>query len=379
MTARKIESINTRETMRSLPSYFQPFLTWLTAKPLNHEKYILNRTSTYHLLTACLSVLLGVFFSILLLELNSYYSIFLILPMILTVSGFRKLQVVIYHHCSHNNVFAKKYTNFIIGDLISIILLIKDFRTYQRDHMIHHHTKGLLTHRDETVQDLSSVGLLPGLSKNTLYINMLLSFVSPFSQLRSFLNRINSSLLSPYMIHNIVAIIYWVSLILIVHYFQVDKEFFIVWIIPLTLLYHISRTLRLVVEHTWPEEVYLNNRNLDFISASTIAVFPGEPLPKISTSKVKNIFSRFMWLSRMLSIHLFARIFVLVGDTPCHDHHHRNPTSKKWVNYAYARHEDHKKASNSYKIPYREIWGILKAIDLNFEAMSKSQANNTTI
>jgi hypothetical protein len=147
-------------------------------------------------------------------------------------------------------------------------------------------------------------------------------------------------------------------------------EFFIAWVIPLTLLYHISRTLRLIVEHTWPEEHYLEKRDLDLIFTATIAVFLGEQCPQKNDSFVKNVMSYTKWTIKMLTVHLFPRVFILVGDTPCHDYHHRHPSSKNWTNYIYARQQD---LQNINRLSYQEIWGFFKALDINLEAMSKTR------
>ena len=168
--------------------------------------------------------------------------------------------------------------------------------------------------------------------------------------------------------HNLIAIIYWAALIAFVNHYHWWLEFCIAWVIPLTILYHISRTLRLVVEHTWPEERYLEKRNLDFVYASTIAVFLGEPCPVHSSHFFKNAILYVVWGMRMLTIHLFSRVFVLVGDTPCHDYHHRNPSSKEWTNYIYARQRDQ---HTSKMLAYQEIWGFFKALDVNLESMSR--------
>ena len=175
--------------MKVLPKPIQPFLTWLTAKPLDYL-FEEKRSAIYHLLTALLATMVGVFSSIIFIRIGSICYFFILLSLILTTSGLRKLQVVIYHHCSHHNVFYMKWVNYFVGEIISIVLLIKDFLTYRKDHMVHHSVRGLLTYRDETVQDLSVIGITPGLNKKILYRNLIISFISPFSQLRFLLARV---------------------------------------------------------------------------------------------------------------------------------------------------------------------------------------------
>lgn len=371
-----MSAVDVRATMQTLPAIFQPLLTWLTAKPLSVKGATRFKTGLLHVLTTCLLITVGVASTVFVMQFRGLIWGLLPLAAILTVSGMRKLQVVIYHHCAHYHVFNNRLCNNILGELISIVLLIKDFSSYQQDHMLHHSAHGLLTHKDETVQDLASVGLRPGLSKRQLYRNLFISFISPFAHLRALLARISTSLCSPYWQHNLIAMTYWILLFYAVDHFHCWVEFGVAWLIPLFFLYHISRTLRLVVEHIWPAEQYLDKRNLDFISASTHAIFLGEPLPTKTNNPLKNLLAYSIWWFRMLIFHLFPRVFVLVGDTPCHDHHHRHPSAKNWTNYIYARHEDSQKTRHA-KMPYQEIWGFLNAIDISFTAMSQVKPHHS--
>lgn len=359
-----------RESMLILPKWLQPFITWLTAKPLeNTSKSVYMNAKLYYLSYTIGGLVLAVLLSIIVIQLN--YLLLLPITLIFTVSSFRKLQVVIYHHCSHNNVLSNKRLNFILGEAISILLLIKNFRTYQKDHMLHHNAHGLLTELDETVQDLQAVGLRPGLPKSVLYRKLLISFISPWVHLKFLYARIKSTFFSSDGKHNAIAASFYILLTAIITYFQAWKMVALIWLLPLTILYHISRTLRLVVEHTWPDP-NVTHRNRDFISAATVAVFCGEIVPCAGKNVYKKFLAYSFWLFKMMTLHLFTRIFILVGDTPCHDFHHRNPSAKNWLNYINDRDED-QSVVQDVKQPYREIWGFLNAIDFNLEAMSNAR------
>ena len=73
----------------------------------------------------------------------------------------------------------------------------------------------------------------------------------------------------------------------------------------------------------------------------------------------------------MLTLQLLVRVFVLVGDAPCHDFHHRRP-GKKWVNYAYARQADMEAGCPGFPRNYADSWGLFAAIDQNFAAMERA-------
>jgi len=357
-----------RESMSVLPAWMQPMLTWLTAKPI-HLKAKVERSAWSHLCSTLCMLIAGV--SITYLSFNSNWYYLLPLSLVLTVSGMRKLQVVIYHHCSHNSVLKTKTANSILGETISIILAIKNFKNYQKDHMVHHNAHGLLTSRDETVQDLEKVGLIPGQAKSNLYLRLYLSFVSPLIHLRLIWGRFKATFLSNNYQHNLLAICFWSLLCFTVNILHAWAFFLVAWVFPLTILYHISRTLRLLVEHTWTNDI--SERNRDFIAATTIAVFCGEALPCVGRNNYKKIVAYTYWSIKMMTVHLFFRVFVLVGDTPCHDFHHRNPSSKEWLSYIYAREKDQQLVKERGQFLYKETWGFLAAIERNLSAMSQAR------
>jgi fatty acid desaturase len=253
-----------RESMERLPKWIQGFLTWLTTRPLPNQKYV-NHSSYYQVTTALLSLVSGLALSMLALQKTGAYELLLFISLLLTVSGMRKLQVVIYHHCSHGTVFKSKWANLLLGEVISIVLMVKEFRTYKKDHMAHHNANKLLTYEDETAQDIGEIGILPGVPKDILWQRLLLSFISPFAHVRWILVRIKNCLLSISPLHNVIAISYWGALFFLINHFQLWEKFFIVWLFPLTILYHTSRMLRLVAEHRWPSTEVLKSRGRMFI------------------------------------------------------------------------------------------------------------------
>lgn len=361
--------VDPRHSMAFLPRLIQPFLTWLTAKPLSANDFHISKNGLYQVVTAWLSLIMGVSLSYLFFARGLYF--FILFTSLITVSGMRKLQVVIFHHCAHGTIFKNKLSHFLLGEVISIILLIKDFRTYKKDHLAHHNATKLLTMQDETFQDLAEINIVPGVKKKILWQRLLMSCASPFAHARWLLNRVKLSILSPYVDHNLVAIFYWTLLYLVLSKHHLMLAFLVVWLIPMTVPYHISRILRLAAEHRFPKIKLNKSTSKTFICLSTIAVFNGESAPTF----IRDIEAWINWIFRMIFIHLFFRIFVLVGDTPCHDYHHRRPHSRNWPNYAYARQKDAENGCPGYPINYAEEWGLINAIDKNFEALYQLKNN----
>jgi fatty acid desaturase len=361
--------INPRESMLALPSFFQPFLTWLTAKAGSTESYK-NRSCRYQVITTFISIILGTSISISALKHSGWFLCLLPFSLIVTTSGFRKLQVMIFHNCVHGLIFQKGYQNYLLGEFISIFMLLKTFSNYKKEHLMHHSSKKLLTFEDDTIQYLFNfIGFAPGMKKSQLWLTLFSSFISPFCYLRGIIGRISVCLFSHSSIHNIIAITYWSLLLYFVYLFGVWQYFLIAWFVPLFILYQISATLRLIVEHTWPDEENMSTRGKEFICLSTSAIFLGEAVPS-TEGFFKKIVAWSWWTIKMIVVHLFSRVFVLVGDTPCHDLHHRRPSSKRWYNYIHERQQDENKGCPGYPINYSETWGLFVAINRNFECLS---------
>jgi fatty acid desaturase len=345
----------------------QPLLTVITGKPLAYQKSW-QVTPTYHLVTALMSLSTGVLISIF-ATFNFTFLPLLIFSWILTVSGARKLQLTIVHQCAHERFSGNSKLDKWLGETISILLVIQDFDSYQKEHLEDHHDgHNLSTPQDPTVKFLvEKLGLQPGMSKEQLWEKLIVTIFSPFFHIRFFLNRLSSSLCSPNPVHNAKS---WLLKSLLLGLVAITNSwsiFLVAWVLPLTILYQISASLRLCAEHCYPEsEHYQQRRNKRIISRLTLGIFLGEPTPNSS-----NDLQWIVWWLRMIFIHLFCRVFVMVCDTPCHDRHHRHPTSIDWPNYIFARQQELDKGCPGWPENYREVWGLFNAIDYTFETLSQ--------
>jgi len=353
-----------------LPGFLQPFLTWLTARPAPGEAAKAH-SSYYHVVTAFATLVAGVTFSLAALELGRLWLIALPLLMIVTASGMGKLQAVVFHHCAHGTVFRERLTNRRVGEAISILLLMKHFDVYQHEHMLHHSPNKLLTHEDEFTQFvLNLAGLRPGLPKAVLWRRVLISFVSPFFHLRFLLARVSSCLLSHSTVHNLIGCAAWGGLFYSVWLTGTWTELAMVWLFPVVVLLQIGTALRTLCEHRFPDQEVIDARGKTFVCLATAGVFPGAPVPQRSATTPGGLAAWAAWWGTMLTVHLFARVFVLVGDAPCHDFHHRRPASRRWTDYIHARQKDADSGCPAYPLGYIETWGLFEAIDENLASLS---------
>ncbi len=298
--------------------------------------------------------------------------LFLLIPAwIFTVSGGRQLQVVISHHCSHSSFSKHQKVNQWLGEIISIVLILKNFTVYQPDHVSNHHSKRLMTLEDETIKFLFLLlGLRTGMTKKQLWHKLIISLFSPWFHCRFFVARIKSCFFSNSLFHNLLAWFFWSIVITIIAITHSWTVFLVAWVFPMTILYQVSNTIRICSEHSFPEPELAEKRNKLILGRLTKGIFLGELTPNSSLHFLPKLSQWLRWYLLMF-YHLFCRIFILAGDTPCHDWHHRHPASSDWVNYIFARQQDLDNGCPGWPEKYTEVWGLYKAIDICFESLSK--------
>ena len=197
-----------------LPAVVQPFLTWLTARPAPGE-VVRERSPLSFVREAVAATLLGPTLGAAGLLACSWLlaPIVVALSWLVTTYGLGLLQVVIFHHASHETVFADRRHNRRIGWLISALLLFKHFDSYKKEHMLHHFSSKLLTHEDEFADFvLGLCRLEPGVPKRELWWRVLWGVAfSPGFHIRFLAKRLRAALLSPDLAHNALGAAVWLA------------------------------------------------------------------------------------------------------------------------------------------------------------------------
>ena len=361
-----------------LPQWLQPFLTWLTAKPAPGEDAKPISGPSY-VRNALLWTIGGFVLSIAAIAHFSatelLFWVLLTLSMVATTCGLGLFQVVVFHHCSHGTIFKNRDWNKRIGRTVSSILLFKHFDLYQRGHMVHHSANKLFTVEDEfTDFVMETCGLAPSLEKHELWRRLLLDLVSPRFHAKFLWRRICVSLNSHDRHHNMLGIGFYVLLVGVGGSTGLLVPVLLAWLIPVTILLQIATVFRILCEHRFPAAEVIERRGKEFVCLATAAVFPGALPPASSAATMRGFALWVLWWANMLTVQLFVRLFVLVGDAPCHDFHHRRPAAKRWTNYIHARQADVDAGCPGFPVNYIETWGLFRAINENLESMSKTAA-----
>jgi fatty acid desaturase len=358
-----------QEMARRLPAFLQGFLTWLTAMP--SQTTTRQRTAAGYVFAAPAWVLSGLFLGGVGFATPTFGAALVPLGLLFVCCGLGLFQVVIFHHCAHGTVFRTRERNRQVGRAISAVLLFKHFDLYRREHMLHHSVKRLLTPEDEFAQFIFDLcGLEPGLTKAQLWRRVVVNIVSPVFHGRFLWRRLTASLGSHDRAHNLLGMAIWLTLSLAAAGVGVLVPFLLLWVLPVTVLLQIATIFRILCEHRFPDAGLIDARDKLFVCMATTGVFPGSAPPPANEPPDLRMAGWVAWWAEMLTLQLFVRLFVLVGDAPCHDYHHRRPASKRWTSYAHARQHDRLDGCRGFPVNYCDSWGLFRTIDTNLAALA---------
>jgi hypothetical protein len=359
-----------RETMAKLP--FQFFWTWLTGKPNKGELPIFQPSPFLVLFSGVLCITLTPYAVYWLLSLHQPLALFL-LPAcwMMFVSGARLLQVTIVHHAVHKNFVGVEWVDRLVGQVITSFLLIQEYDGYQKDHVSVHHSKQLATLNDPDLKFLIILGFRPGMKKEALWRHLFKTLFSPHFHLLFMQARLRSNFSAAPLPRRIISwLVIVIYITVIIYGLLASPTFFMAivlgWLFPLTIPYQISSLLQFSSEHRWLRKDNPETPAKLILARLTVGRFMGESAPRY-----RDDFQKWAWWwIRVLLIHIPARIFVLVGDLPQHDWHHRHPL-EPWTLAAFSRQQDIDNGCPKWPESYNDVWGLDKAIDHVFDLWSK--------
>ncbi|GAA0670659.1 fatty acid desaturase [Streptomyces thermocarboxydovorans] len=358
-----------RATMAVLPRCFQFPLTILTGKALSGQPSP-GWTPTFHLVTATTSLVAGVLLSVLAYALGGPFLLLLVAGWAVTLHGMRNLRMMIYHQCSHRNMYRRRALDRAVGHAVSALLIIQNFQRYSREHVSDHHALDHMTLKDPTVQAfLVGLDLHPGMSRRAMWRRVLGKLVSPRFHLVFAVSRARSFRSQAARTEKAVALTLYGSLALVTGLTGTWQALLVIWFVPLVPLFQISNTLRLCVKHTFPAPGVEDRRSRAYFASLTNAIFLGDPAPAPQLPAWRRMLGWARWTLRLLFVHAPSRYLVLTGDTVVHDFHHRHPRAGDWANYIFARQKDAEHLAPGQP-PYHEVWGLVPAISHVFDSLA---------
>ncbi len=359
-----MEKIDIRRTYLKFPGYTQWFWTWLTGKALEGQNPLIILSKKNYLFLTLFLYFCSLFLCFSVVRYKPYcWTSILLICWISMVGTSRKLQLVISHYCVHLTFFNSRKLNKLIADLVSIISITADFKSYQNDHIKHHHNRKVFsTLQDPDALFLFKLGFKKGLDLNLLWKKFLYTMVSIKYHLMVTIDRLKSCLVRTSYFRKTTFILYIAFIINLAFHFKLSiLEFFIAYLIPMIFLFNMSMLFQFVSEHAWLDNELSNDMK-------SWARFCGDRVPDTSNNQFYvKFYTWLIWWMRIFFYHLPVRICILPGDLPQHDWHHFHPGSSKWMIAAYERQKliNHVREEKIER-EFTEIWGLKKAIDKVF-------------
>ena len=364
-----------RESYLCFPNYIQNFLTWLTGKAIKGQSPLFICNKWVHFFVPFSLFLGGISANFYLLPKFASHE-WVLYPMfwIITVAGIRNMVLTIRHECVHNNFVVNPKVNKILGEFVTIILLIRTAKAYQHDHVsLHHNSDILCTSQDPHVIYLSKYGLKFGVSKKALWIRLICILLSPSFYIESTYGRIKANILAQNTIRRLSALLYITMWGLILTFSSISfYQFVLAYAFPVFILSEASAFIETISEHPIPQEEIssrtLKERRL-MQAKKSWSILSGSALPAHSRIIWVNIYRKIAWFIKMTG-HLLVRLTILPGPLPSHELHHRKPGQYDWRIAFYERQKDIEANHPGYP-PYTEVWGLINALDRVFDGMSK--------
>ncbi|MFD9948503.1 fatty acid desaturase [Nonomuraea sp. NPDC059023] len=372
LSLRETHREDPREALRQLPGALQLPLTFLTGKALKGQSGP-RMTPTFHLLAAMTSLGTGVALAALSLAAARWWSLpGLLAGWAVTLHGLRNLRMMMFHQCAHRNMWGRRRPDRLLGRVLGGLLLVQGFDAYSREHVVDHHAGHHMTLRDPTVQAfLLTLELRPGMSRGHMWRVLLRKLFSVAYHARFLGARLHAYWSTTGSAARVLTVLCYGALAIFLTWAGLWGAFLVCWVVPLTVLFQISNTLRLCVKHTFPppDADPGVRKGREHFASLTNAIFLCHPPPKPGLRGARRWAAWTMWWAELAVVQFPSRYLVLTGDTVCHDFHHRHPRSKEWADYVFARQRDVDDGHPGWP-PYQEAWGLVPAINRVFDSLS---------
>lgn len=364
--------MNPRESMKVLPSWTQPFLTWLTGRIYAGQRPKWSNNAFTQTFCALSSLAFGIIGSVYLFQIGTGWSYLLMLiTWTFTFGAARNIQVTLIHQCSHGRFSGLPWLDKLFAHAMGIFLITDDYDNYFHEHVILHHSNHLATPVDPDLGFLITLGFKPGMSKKKLWLRLAWTLVSPFFHFRFIRGRLKGNLQAKGLTRRISFLTFHTLVLGVVIATNSLVTYMVAYLFPIFFLYHIAALLNFSSLHLWLKNNTAANPKERMCQLSH-GRFCGSSVPPLELRGLARFLAWAGWSTKMLCYHLPVRLGILVGDLPVHDYHHRYPKCKQWGDYLYTRQYDLEAGSKKWPYPYLENWGLIAAIDKVFHHLSQS-------
>lgn len=347
-----------RETMRGLPRFVQPFLTWVTGVPLAGAEVKVRWRPTLALIAGLVQTAASVTVGAYAFSLAWYFTVpVLLLTWPVTAGGMRRLDVVVVHQTLHRMFTASTKGNRVASEVITTILWRPPYDGNRVEHLTHHAFPCSL--KDGDTLYLQSTGAKPGMTRQEFRRYLLGAVLSPRHHWSFLSSRIRGNFLTRVPLYRMaMAYTFLAATVATLAVTGWWMQWLLLWFVPLTFFFQNQTLLYTLSEHRW--WLYDNAERLTKAQRDqlTFGRFCGESVPVTAGAGLVGRGTAWTgWWLRMVLLYAPYRMCILVGDTVQHDLHHVRPKCD-WANSSWVRNGD---LADGNAERYFEAWGGLLA------------------
>jgi hypothetical protein len=358
-----------------LPRWLQPFLTWLTGQALPGQRPLVPQSSATQIATGLLWLFGGAALTLTVVcALPPVAWPLALVPMLLTASGARFAQIILLHQSAHGRLTGHAAWDRRIGDAMAMLALLAPYPVYQAAHL-KHHDADFASLSDPDFQFLRLLGFEPSLPVATLQQRLWGGLLRPQTQWTFLRVRLGDNLRQGPWTRRLAFLLLQGGLAALFLHVGGLLGYLLAWVLPVTVLFNMAALLQLVTEHLWLLVRRPGERTPAYYQRLTIARFQGEPVPAASAATARGLVAWAGWWSRLLTTHLFFRVFVVQGGLIVHDFHHRDPLRLDWPEAVYARQRQRESGQARFQT-YAGVWGFGAAVTASLTAISSFPAES---
>ena len=355
-----------RESFARFPGWIQPLITFICGKPIRGERPWVQIHPVGAVAIDLLKLVVGVGLCFACVKAGGFWYLAVPLCWILTVNATRSLTSDA-HYAGHGCVTGRPTIDWLLGDVLSTLVLSANMTAYARGHNSRHHGReGIGTLEDPDIELLYLMGFRMGRSVGWYRFRLWLALISPRYHFLYAWGRVQSNFISAPFIRAALAWGVHGTALALVWYGGALSEWVIAWVIPVIPLVAVSAALQFPSEHLWLTPRKPKESAGAYLRRISHGRFFLVPAPRADRSAFAKIGAWSLWSLAML-VPLLERFFVCASVLPAHDYHHRKPRLANWPMEPYLRQEE----IDAGAAEFHEFYGLSRAFAAQFVIWSQ--------
>ena len=312
----------------------------------------------------------------------------LIVTLLITASGARAGMLTIMHDAIHMWV---EHPNphvrtlfWWIGTILSTVLMVEDFPTYAKKHMVHH-GEDFARPDDPDVRFIRSLGFEPGMTVEALRARYRTMRWSPWFHWTYFKARLVAQFLRGPVVQRVFNLGLWGGVATLVTTSDVWVPFLVAWVLPVMIMFQRAALEQFMGEHRWLKETDPENPEVVRYAQLSAGRFALDAPPSASLFGLRRVLSWIVWAFRLVFVQAPYRASIVFGDLAHHDEHHVHGLALlhargialpryaqpeiAWMNTAYGRRVYQRLRRDDDPV-MTEFWQRDDPLDATFESLS---------